>query len=88
MTARGRRPLFTPAERRALGRCQQCEHHPPTQGHALDCPTRVTWRGSGGPEPLEHSWDIPAAPTTDTAVAAGADDYGAPELTLDLDTTP
>lgn len=32
--------VFTPAERRAAGRCMDCEWDPPTQGHHELCPAK------------------------------------------------
>ncbi len=34
----GKRALWTPERRRALGRCQSCEFHAPPQGHDEWCP--------------------------------------------------
>ncbi|WP_411815513.1 hypothetical protein [Gordonia sp. SND2] len=75
--------ILTPAERERLGRCHHCEHHPPTQGHAIGCPTRVTWRGSGAHTPIDHHWDIPTTPATPNP-PTNTSTADTPELTLDL----
>lgn len=78
--------ILTPQERESAGRCHHCEHHPPTQGHAPNCPHRITWRGSGTHTPLNwwETRDLPATPTTTTTTSRTDTAPADTSLTLDL----
>lgn len=78
--------ILTPQQCEQLGRCHHCEHHPPTQGHHLTCPTRWRWRG-GGTQPIDWPPELPPDHTPSTAETTRADTPAptpSDALTLDL----
>lgn len=77
--------VLTPQQREQLGRCHHCEHHPPTQGHHLTCPTRWRWRG-GGTQPTDWPPDLPVPHDhpAEPAEPTRADNTADRVLTLDL----